>query len=125
MLVIVHIDRDSVHPGDDLESHAAKVEIDSESDIGSMLKDLQSRYLPSIAGGVATWIVSCSGDGPNPVGVLAQQWQEPRLRVPLETPITQVLGCGRLSVSFEYWCQKDPALVFEKIFAGKKPPPKW
>lgn len=125
MLVIVHVNRDSVHAGDDLEYHAAEVEVDLDSDIGSMLKDLKSSYLPGIAGGVATWIIACSGNGPSPIGVLAQQWQEPRLRVPLETPITQVLGSGRLSVTFEYWCQKDPAFVFERIAAGKEPPSKW
>lgn len=125
MLVIVHVNRDSVHAGDDLESHAAKVEVDSESNIGNMLKDLKSRYLPSIAGGAATWIVSCSGNGPNPLGVLAQQWPEPRLRVLLETVVAQVLGSGRLSVTFEYWCQTDPAFVFERIAAGKEPPSKW
>lgn len=125
MLVIVHVDRDSVHAGDDLESHAAKVEVDSESDIGCLLKDLKFSYLPDVAGGAATWIVSCSGNGSGPVGVLAQQWQEPRLRVPTETSVAQVLGSGRLSVTFEYWCQKDPALVFDMISAGKEPPPKW
>lgn len=44
MLVIVHVNRDSVHAGDDLESHATKVEVDSESDIGSLMKDLKSRF---------------------------------------------------------------------------------
>jgi hypothetical protein len=125
MLITIHVDRDSIHAGDDLESHASKVDADSESDIGALLTKLKLNYLPGIAGGAATWIVSCSGCGPSPLGVLAQQWQEPRLRIPLETPLGQVLGSGRLSIMFEYWCQKDPSVVFDRISEGKEPPPKW
>jgi hypothetical protein len=125
MLATIHLNRDSVHPGDDLESHASTVDADTESNIGAFLMKLRDSYLPGIAGGDATWIVTCSGKGPSPLGVLAQQWQEPRLRIPLDTPLSQSLGSGRLSITFEYWCQRDPAIVFDKISLGKEPPRRW
>jgi hypothetical protein len=125
MLAKIHLDRDSVHACDDLDSHATTVEADLKSDVGTLLKILKSTYLPEISGGLATWIVSCSGIGPTPLGVMAQQWQEPRLRVPAETSLGDLLGCGRLSITFEYWSQQDPAIVFERISAGMAPPPKW
>lgn len=125
MLLTIHLNRDSVHAGDDVESHELKVDADSESNIGDFLRELKRSYLPGIAGGEATWIVSYSGNGPSPLGVLAQQWPEPRLRMPLDAPLSQVLGHGRLSITFEYWCQKDPTMVFDRISAGKEPPPRW
>lgn len=125
MKVTVHLNRDSVHPGDDLESHASNVEVDSERELGSLLTQLMQEYLPGIAGGEATWIVSCSGNSPSPLGVLAQQWKSPRLRIPAETSVGQVLGTERPSISFEYWCQKDPILVFNAISRGKEPPARW
>ncbi|MFL6636821.1 MAG: hypothetical protein ACJ8HJ_31390 [Massilia sp.] len=125
MKMTVHLNRDSVHPGDDIESHASNVEVDPEAELGSLLMQLMRTYLPGIAGGEATWIVSCSGNGPSPLGVLAQQWQGPRLRIPAETSVAQALGTERPSISFEYWCQKDPALVFSVISFGKEPPSRW
>lgn len=125
MKITVHLNRDSVHPGDDLESHASTVEVDSAQDIGSLLKQLARNYLPSIAGGKATWIVSCSGNCLRPLGVLAQQWKDPHLRVPAEALVGHVLGTERPSISFEYWCQKDPTLVFSAISSGKEPPSRW
>src|SRR5689334_7204758 len=122
MKVTVHLNRDSVHPGDDIESHASTVEVDPDAELGSLLMQLMRTYLPGIAGGKATWIVSCSGNGPSPLGVLAQQWQDSRLRIPAETSVRQALGTDRPSISFEYWCQKDPALVFSAISCGKEPP---
>jgi hypothetical protein len=125
MHLIVHLNRDSVHPGDDLESHASTISVDSSSTIASLLCRLKSDYLPGIAGGEATWIITSSGDGPSPLGVLAQQWREPKLRVPHTSLIGELLGTIRPSISFEYWCQKDPQLVFERIAAEKEPPSRY
>lgn len=125
MKITIHLNRDSVHPGDDLESHVANVEVDSEQDLGLLLIQLVRDYLPSIAGGEATWIVSSSGNCPSPLGVVAQQWKNPRLRVPTEALVGQVLGTARPSITFEYWCQKDPTLVFNAISSGKEPPSRW
>lgn len=124
MQLTVHLNRDSVHPGDDLQSHASTIQVEGDSTIGELLEKTKRNYLPGIAGGQSTWIVSCSAATPSPLGVLAQQWAAPKLRVPLDTPIHTLLGTTRPSVTFEYWCQKDPDLVFNRIAAGKEPPPK-
>jgi hypothetical protein len=125
MQLTLHLNRDSVHAGDDLESHAALIQVEADLTIAELLARLKEEYLPGISGGQATWIITSSGNVPTPVGVLAQQWREPKLRVPLRARLDELLGTTRASVSFEYWCQKDPDLVFDRIAAGKEPPPKW
>jgi hypothetical protein len=125
MQFTVHLTRDSVPPGDDLESHSAAIEADENITIGALLQQIQNTYLPGIAGGEATWIVTCSGVGPSPLGVVAQHWSEPRLRVPVGISALQVLGTGRASIMFEYWCQQNPDLVFERIASGNEPPSRW
>ncbi|GAB2902307.1 hypothetical protein GCM10027046_34220 [Uliginosibacterium flavum] len=124
MPLTVHLNRDSVHPGDDLESHASTIQVESQVSIGEVLEQVKRSYLPGIAGGQATWIISCSGKGPSPLGVLAQQWKEPKLRVSLSVVVSEVLDTTRPSLTFDYWCQKDPDLVFNRIAAGKEPPPR-
>lgn len=125
MQLTVHLNRDSVHAGDDLESHASTVDCDSESSIAELIQKVKQTYLPGIAGGEATWIVTCSGSGPSPLGVVAQQWRQPRLRLPLDTSISKALGTSSPSITFEYWCQKNPQIVFDRIASDKEPPPKW
>ena len=125
MELTVHLNRDSVHAGDDLGSHALSIQADSNLSIGELIAQMNRDYLPGIAGGQATWIISGSGNSPNPLGVLAQQWKEPKLRVSLSTPIGELLGNPHPNVRFEYWCQKDPELVFSLVAAGNMPPPKW
>lgn len=125
MQLTVHLNRDSVHAGDDLVSHSSTIDCDSEFSIAELIQKVKQTYLPGIAGGEATWIVSCSGNGPSPLGVVAQQWSQPKLRVPPETPISQALGTSRPSITFEYWCQKNPQLIFDRIAAEEEPPPKW
>ena len=125
MKVTVHQNRDSVHPGDNLESHGAYVEVDSDGKFGALSMQLMQDYLPGIAGGEATWIVSGSANSPSPLGVVAQQWTSPRLRIPAEMTVGQVLGIERPSIYFEYWSQKDPIQVFNAISHDKEPPSRW
>lgn len=74
----VAIDRDSVHAGDDLGSHATSITLDPSATLRALIEVIQDAgYLPGINGGKATWII-CSSD--KPIGVLAQQWPEPQIR---------------------------------------------
>jgi hypothetical protein len=125
MQLTLHLNRDSVHAGDDLESHVALIQVEANSTIADLLVRLKSEYLPSISGGQATWIISSSGNVPIPVGVLAQQWRQPKLRVPLGARLSELFGTTKPSISFEYCCQKDPDLAFDRIAAGKEPLAKW
>ena len=67
----VAIDRDSVHAGDDLGSHATSITLDPSATLRALIEVIQDAgYLPGINGGKATWII-CTSD--KPIGVLAQE----------------------------------------------------
>jgi hypothetical protein len=116
----VAIARDSVHAGDDLESHATSITLDSSATLRALIEVIQDAgYLPGISGGKATWII-CSSD--KPIGVLAQQWPEPKLTVPPESIVDQYFANTEPRLLFKYWCQADPDQVFSHIKSGKEPP---
>jgi len=117
-LLILTIDRDSVHAGDDLASHANSVKLDPTATLRTVLEAIQAmHYLPSISGDEATWIICASGQ---PIGVLAQEWEAPKLVVPIESPVTQFFGEDEpILLFFRYWCQTDPHVVFSRIAAGE------
>jgi hypothetical protein len=118
MMLVLAIDRDSVHPGDDLISYANSVKLDPTATLRIALEAIQTmHYLPGISEDEATWII-CASD--QPIGVLAQQWEAPKLVVPIESPVTQVFGEDEpLLFFFRYWCQTDPHVVFSRIAAGE------
>lgn len=68
-------------------------------------------YLPGISGGKATWIICSSG---KQIGVLAQQWAEPKLVIPAEIILSQYFGDSEPRLLFRYWCQADPDHVFSQ-----------
>ncbi|WLI14828.1 MULTISPECIES: hypothetical protein [Pseudomonas] len=116
----VAIDRDSVHAGDDLESHATSITLDPSATLRALIKVIQGMgYLPGINGGKATWIICSSG---KPIGVLAQQWPEPKLTTPPESIVDQYFGNTEPRLLFRYWCQADPDQVFLQLKAGNEPP---
>lgn len=119
-MLVVAIDRDSVHAGDDLESHATSIKLSPVATLRALFEVIQDMgYLPGITGGKATWIICSSG---KPIGVLAQQWQEPKLSMPYESIVSQYFGATEPRILFRYWCQADPDQVFSHIKAGHEPP---
>ncbi|WP_346831543.1 hypothetical protein ABDX87_03115 [Pseudomonas abietaniphila] len=123
MMLVVAIDRDSVHPGDDLISHANSVKLDPVATLRIALEAIQAmHYLSSISGDEATWIICASGQ---PIGVIAQQWAAPKLVVPIESLVTQFFGGDEPVLFFKYWCQTDPHVVFSRIEAGEVLPSRY
>jgi hypothetical protein len=121
--LMVRLDRDSVHAGDDCESHATSMRAANESSIGSLLEQIRKAgFLPSISGGEATWIVKSSADPGRPIGVIAQQWQEAELLVASETSLRELFGLSEPSLHFAYWCQASPSLVLAALREGKALP---
>lgn len=119
-MVVVSIDRDSVHAGDDVESHATSITLDPSATLRTLIEVIQDMdYLPRISGGKATWVVYSSG---KPLGVFAQQWPEPKLTVPPESIVDQHFGNIEPRLLFRYWCQADPDEVFSDIKAGNELP---
>lgn len=122
-MLILAIDRDSVHPGDDLISHANSVKLDPTATLRIALEAIQAmHYLSSISGDEATWTICASGQ---PIGVIAQQWAAPKLVVPIESLVTQFFGGDEPVLFFKYWCQTDPHVVFSRIEAGEVLPSRY
>ena len=70
------IRRDSVAMGDDADApHEWVVPGQPDVPLAAVVEPIvHARYLASVAGGRATWIV----EGERPLAVLAQQWDAPR-----------------------------------------------
>ena len=122
----VRIDRGSVHPGDDLEAHVIELSVTAATTIGELLYMVkQASYLPGISGGEATWLVELVDGKAGRIGVMAQQWPEPRLTIPLETPINELLFFNRSSFYFRYWGQSNPEAVFESLVYNRELPDRY
>lgn len=117
--------RDSVAAGDDVDApHQIKLSVEGSASVAhAVAKATSANYLPTIAGGRATWIVEA---GSLPLAVVAQQWPEPRYLVPPTQPVAQFIansaGC---QIYFKYWCQADPNTVFESLKNGNPLPNKY
>jgi hypothetical protein len=119
----VSIDRDSVHAGDDVESHALTLIADADETLAGFIARLRARrYFPGISGGEATWIVESSGHGSRPIGVLAQQWPEPKWLVQRELALKSHFEGTTPAIRFKYWCQADPEAVFSALESGRELP---
>ena len=103
----VHLDRDSVAAGDDVEAHASVIDVAEVSDLEGLFAHVLRVYpLPLIAGGLATWAI-CSR---RPLAVLAQEWSEPRM-LPCRS-LSDCLGSdGVVRLYFNYFAQIDPEVV--------------
>ena len=122
-MLSIRIDRDSVHAGDDLETHAQTIAAGPGLSLGALIQQIRSGgYLPGIAGGEATWIVESSADRSRPIAVLAQQWPQVELLVPAGLSLREHFGESAPSLHFTYWCQASPHRVLEAIRDGKSLP---
>ena len=120
----VRITRDSVHAGDDGDApHEIVMEVQVDATIQSVLAAVvERRYLASISGGEATWIV----EGQKPLAVIAQQWTEPQWLISPATLLSEIFGDeDLLALHFVYWCQASPETVIECLRNGNPLPDKY
>ena len=113
--------RDSVAAGDDGDApHEWLLPIAPDATVGDVVHRIAgARYLASIIGGEATWII----EGDRPLAVVAQQWSAPRFLVDEGTSIRAVVrASGRPHVEARYWVQVSPDRVFDALRAGGPPP---
>jgi hypothetical protein len=116
--------RDSVAAGDDVFApHEVAINVEYDERIERTLeKIVAARYLPSILGGKATWIVI----GKKPVAVIAQQWREPHYFVESTTRTEDLIeSTDDHQLEFLYWCQVEPGQVVESLEQGKPLPDKY
>ena len=122
----VKIDRDSVHPGDDVQSHATTLRVPSTATLGAFLLQVrQTNYLPGIHGGKATWLINLTGNEGKCIGVVAEEWNEPKLTIPADTPVKTLLHSNPSGFIFRYWCQANPETVFSSVLYGKELPDRY
>ena len=118
----IKVDRDSVCAWDDIHApHAKRYSFQAKDTLSDALSAiLVAGYLLNIAGGKATWIVEATG---KPVAVVAQQWGAPKFLI---DPTSLVTDCitpkAPRALFFRYWCQVDPAVVFECVKLGQPLP---
>ncbi|CDF62025.1 hypothetical protein XFF4834R_chr25190 [Xanthomonas citri pv. fuscans] len=114
-VIQITADRDSVCAGDDCDSHRATFSIAASSNVLEVLAAAwRACPLAGIAGGQATWLLDVAGSE-NCIGVMAQQWHQPRLLIHPETSATDLFKGKEPSLYFRYWCQSNPDAVFESI----------
>ena len=108
----IYATRDSVAAADDLHApHGHKLSLGSDVQLKEALQFIQSKYLPNVQGGLASWSVTSN----IPVAVLAQQWREPKILLwpPDEKKLDSVNGV--LHLHFNYHDQLDPEVVYEVL----------
>ncbi|MAP95198.1 MAG: hypothetical protein CMK07_09640 [Ponticaulis sp.] len=116
----IHVDRDSVAAGDDVEQHKKTVSVRHSTDMLVMLSHLLVKYpLPQIAGGKATWIISrTSKFGTrfpyDAIAVMAQQWNLPNLLASPDTA-AHLDADGSMTLYFKYMAQKSPDDVMSAL----------
>ena len=114
--------RDSVAAGYDADApHQWCLPTAPDATVLQVLRSIvTAKYLAQIAGGKATWIAQTDRD---PLGVVAQQWNESRLLAPPETLIWDAVNrSARPNLQMRYWCQVDPDQVFACLRAGRPLP---
>ena len=125
-LIELKVDRDSVCAGDDCQSHMAALSVPAETALTEVLNLAQKACsLASIAGGNATWLIDTQGYGKGCVGVVAQQWAEPKLTIEKNITAGQIWNSSKGTLFFRYWCQSNPNAVFEAIKSGGELPPRY
>jgi len=125
-LIEIKVDRDSVCAGDDCQSHMALLSVSAETALTEVLNLAQNACsLAGIAGGNATWLIDTQGYGKDCVGVVAQQWAEPKLITEQNITAGEIWNGSKGTLFFRYWCQSNPNAVFEAIKSGGELPPRY
>ncbi len=109
--------RDSVCAGDDCDApHEWKLDAPGNMTLRAFLDAcLARRYLASISGGEATWVLEST----RPLAVLAQQWAGPRFLAAPESPLLSLVDpAANPHLNFRYRRQADPDQVFESLSRG-------
>ncbi len=125
-LIELEVDRDSVCAGDDCQSHMVSLSVSAETTLIEALNLAQKAgALAGIAGGNATWLIDTQGYGKGCVGVVAQQWAEPKLITEQNITVGQIWNGSKGTLFFRYWCQSNPNAIFEAIKSGGELPSRY
>jgi len=115
----VLIDRDSVHPGDDV-NHEGTVRAPRSTAVGQFLSDYAPR-LSFTNGTDACWVIeqgSLVGDR-TAIGVWPQHWKPGNLLDVSVRTLGDLIGEGEPALYFRYHPGLDPAIVLDLLKQGK------
>ncbi|QDT88328.1 hypothetical protein [Gimesia chilikensis] len=121
------VDRDSVSAGDDCDSHEVLITIPRMCPVQDFLFKFAWKKcpLPKIHGGSATWLI-ISGEEPEAsIGVMAQQWEYPRLLISEFTTLDSIYkdkNSRRKVLYFRYYSHADPVEIY-KLLLFQQPLP--
>jgi len=121
----LNVERDSVCAGDDIDApHAKRFAFGGKATLAEAVSAIiGTGYLATIAGGEATWIVEAAGE---PLAVVAQQWASPKFLIDPATPVNDCVAPDvPRALFFRYWCQVEPAVVFECLRMGQPLPDRY
>jgi hypothetical protein len=111
----ITVDRDSVCAGDDCVSHEATFSVASSCNVLEVLAAAwQACPLARISGDKATWLIDV-GDAGNCIGVMAEQWDQPKLLIETSTSAAELFNGTKRALYFRYWCQSNPDAVLEAV----------
>lgn len=123
IVLTLEVDRDSVHAGDDMSSHVVAITVkDSMSIYQLLIEASEVCTLPKISGGKATWFAYTDSEPKQYLGVVAQQWQAPKLLVHTSETVGSIFGKGSSKLIFRYWCQSDPDKIYEALASNNELP---
>jgi hypothetical protein len=112
--VLIHLSRESVTAGDDVESHDQDFEVDSRKALMLAIAEItHDGYLPLIQGGQATWLVRTTRGG-RVLAVVAQRrdrWDRAALLVEPSIDMSQIGD----TLHFEYLAQRDATAVLDEL----------
>jgi hypothetical protein len=108
------INRESVCMGDDCENHELKIKINESTTLRELIINLiNMRYLASIAGGKAVWVLKFHTQL---LAVIAQEWNKPQYLVNANIKVYDLLNtCDKPELFFEYLMQINPNIVYQKL----------
>ncbi|HRX87300.1 MAG TPA: hypothetical protein P5572_19920, partial [Phycisphaerae bacterium] len=109
----LHLTRDSVAAGDDCDApHSTHVIVPDCSTALEIVEEiLRRKYLPSISGGRATWVVTSGA----PFAVCAQEWAAPQA-IGLQNVVRSLVrDDDKVRLHFSYLAQFDPDVVREVL----------
>ena len=125
-MITLEVDRDRVHAGDDVSSHSVSISIDKNMSVEALLvKASKQCALPDISGGKATWFAYSDTEPKIYLGVLAQQWTEPKVLCSASATVGSTFTTQTAKLVFRYWCQSDPEQVFVALANNKELPSRY
>ncbi|MFA5928172.1 MAG: hypothetical protein WC838_02585 [Candidatus Margulisiibacteriota bacterium] len=114
-LITIELRRDSVCAGDDVDGdHLTTLDISADETINSLTrKILDMKYLPTISGGKATWVVRMND---KKIAVLAEQWNEPKFIIDDTLRLADLVSVDKVSrIDLDYCQQADPAHTYNEM----------